>query len=164
MRAERFRCAVSAGPYGRFARYYDAVYDGVLDYHADCDYLDSLFRRFLRRRPKSVLDLGCGTGSHAIELGRRGYEVVGLDLSKSQLAVAGRKLRGKDLPVTFVQGTWPASPPAAGSTRRFACLAVSDTCSPNARSRPTSPPSGAISPPGVSTCSSSGTSPPRTTT
>ena len=104
MRAERFRRAVSSGPYGRFARYYDAVYDGVLDYHADCDYLDSLFRRFLRRRPKSVLDLGCGTGSHAIELGRRGYEVVGLDLSKSQLAVARRKLRGKDLPVTFVQG------------------------------------------------------------
>src|SRR5213593_20919 len=91
-------------PYERFARYYDAIYERIVDYDADCDYLESLCRRFLRRKPKSVLDLGCGTGNHAIELGRRGYEVVGLDISKSQLSVAHTKLRGKNLPVTFVQG------------------------------------------------------------
>ena len=37
-------------------------------------------------RGGAVLDLGCGTGRHAIELARRGYEVVGFDLSLAMLA------------------------------------------------------------------------------
>jgi SAM-dependent methyltransferase len=39
----------------------------------------------------SVLDAGCGTGRVAIELARRGIEVVGVDLDATMLAVAGRK-------------------------------------------------------------------------
>jgi SAM-dependent methyltransferase len=95
---------VARGPYGRFARYYDAVYEGMLDYRADCDYLERLFRRALHRRPRSVLDLGCGTGNHAVELARRGHDVLGLDRSNAQLAVARQKVCGTRFPVTFVQG------------------------------------------------------------
>ena len=40
--------------------------------------------------PRSVLDAGCGTGRVAIELARRGYEVVGVDASESMLATAQR--------------------------------------------------------------------------
>lgn len=36
----------------------------------------------------SILDVGCGTGRHAIELARRGYRVTGLDLSSEMLALA----------------------------------------------------------------------------
>ena len=39
---------------------------------------------------KMVLDAGCGTGRVAIELARRGYDVVGVDLDPSMLAVARR--------------------------------------------------------------------------
>lgn len=39
---------------------------------------------------QSVLDAGCGTGRVAIELARRGYAVVGVDLDPSMLAVARR--------------------------------------------------------------------------
>ncbi|MBN1425419.1 methyltransferase domain-containing protein, partial [Candidatus Fermentibacteria bacterium] len=35
-------------------------------------------------RSKRILDVGCGTGRHAIELARRGYQVTGIDLSESQ--------------------------------------------------------------------------------
>jgi SAM-dependent methyltransferase len=32
-----------------------------------------------------ILDIGCGTGRHSIELAKRGYSVVGVDLSDAQL-------------------------------------------------------------------------------
>ena len=41
--------------------------------------------------PGSVLDAGCGTGRVAIELARRGVEVVGTDIEAGMLAVARRK-------------------------------------------------------------------------
>ncbi len=36
----------------------------------------------------SILDVGCGTGRHSVELARRGYSVTGLDLSSEMLARA----------------------------------------------------------------------------
>ena len=38
--------------------------------------------------PTSVLDAGCGTGRVAIELDRRGHEVMGIDLDEAMLASA----------------------------------------------------------------------------
>ena len=37
---------------------------------------------------KLILDVGCGTGRHSVELARRGYHVTGIDLSDDQLAKA----------------------------------------------------------------------------
>jgi SAM-dependent methyltransferase len=45
----------------------------------------------MRFSPSSVLDAGCGTGRVAIELARRGVEVVGADLDDDLLAVARSK-------------------------------------------------------------------------
>lgn len=41
-----------------------------------------------RFEPSSVLDAGCGTGRVAIELAKRGVDVVGVDLDDSMLATA----------------------------------------------------------------------------
>jgi SAM-dependent methyltransferase len=41
--------------------------------------------------PASVLDAGCGTGRVAIELARRGVDVVGVDLDDEMLAAARAK-------------------------------------------------------------------------
>lgn len=46
--------------------------------------------------PSSVLDAGCGTGRVAIELARRGIEVVGVDLDRAMLDTACAK--APDLP------------------------------------------------------------------
>jgi SAM-dependent methyltransferase len=43
-----------------------------------------------RYAPTSVLDAGCGTGRVAIELARRGVEVVGVDVEASMLTTARR--------------------------------------------------------------------------
>ena len=41
--------------------------------------------------PRTVLDAGCGTGRVAVELARRGFDVVGVDLDPSMLEVARTK-------------------------------------------------------------------------
>ncbi|MCB1195765.1 class I SAM-dependent methyltransferase [bacterium] len=48
-----------------------------------------------------IIDIGCGTGRHSIELAKRGYEVLGIDLSESMLAKAKEKTDRLNLKVTF---------------------------------------------------------------
>jgi SAM-dependent methyltransferase len=55
------------------------------------------------KRSSRILDIGCGTGRHALELARRGYSVTGIDLSESMLAKARLKAQQASLPVEFVQ-------------------------------------------------------------
>jgi 2-polyprenyl-3-methyl-5-hydroxy-6-metoxy-1,4-benzoquinol methylase len=50
-----------------------------------------------------LLDIGCGTGRHAIELASRGYNVVGVDLSESQLAKARCNSQQKQVSVQFLR-------------------------------------------------------------
>jgi SAM-dependent methyltransferase len=51
-----------------------------------------------------VLDLGCGTGHHAVELARRSYGVVGYDLSLQQLAIATEVAQEAQVKLNFLQG------------------------------------------------------------
>ena len=55
-------------------------------------------------RGGAVLDLACGTGRHAVELARRGYQVVGFDLSLAMLARASDEAQERAAKLNFVQG------------------------------------------------------------
>lgn len=48
-----------------------------------------------------ILDVGCGTGRHSIELTKRDYSVTGIDLSDSQLALAREKAKNENLNIDF---------------------------------------------------------------
>jgi SAM-dependent methyltransferase len=50
-----------------------------------------------------VLDLGCGTGRHALELRRRGFDVVGVELLEANVAVARADAEQQSLDVEFVE-------------------------------------------------------------
>jgi 2-polyprenyl-3-methyl-5-hydroxy-6-metoxy-1,4-benzoquinol methylase len=50
-----------------------------------------------------ILDIGCGTGRHSIELAGRGYRVTGIDLSESQLKKAKEKAAGAGVTVEFAR-------------------------------------------------------------
>jgi 2-polyprenyl-3-methyl-5-hydroxy-6-metoxy-1,4-benzoquinol methylase len=55
------------------------------DTQPEVDFLENLLGL---PRGAEILDIGCGTGRHSIELARRGYRVTGVDLSEGMLAVA----------------------------------------------------------------------------
>jgi SAM-dependent methyltransferase len=74
-----------------FGREYAAAYDDLYrdkDYLAECDLIEHVFKTYAQGRVRRVLDLGCGTGGHAIILAQRGYEVVGVDRSPEMLRQA----------------------------------------------------------------------------
>lgn len=52
----------------------------------------------------TILDVGCGTGRHSLELARRGYKPTGLDLSNGMLQVARGKRDTEGLESEFIQG------------------------------------------------------------
>ena len=74
--------------YGEFAYVYDRLINQ--DYCAIADKIENIFRRN-GVKPELVLDLACGTGSLTIELAKRGYDMIGIDMSEEMLSVAYEK-------------------------------------------------------------------------
>jgi len=64
----------------------------------ECDFIE---KELNYDRSLRILDVGCGTGRHALELSRRGYRVTGIDLSDSQLRRARQKAKEMNLSVDF---------------------------------------------------------------
>lgn len=51
----------------------------------------------------AVLDLGCGTGRHAVPLARHGFRVTGVDISEGMLEFAARRARAAGVSIEFVR-------------------------------------------------------------
>ena len=66
----------------------------------ECDFIEQEINCDKTTR---ILDIGCGTGRHAIELAKWGYKVTGIDLSESQLARAKEKASAENLSISFIQ-------------------------------------------------------------
>ncbi len=73
-----------------YAKYYDLLYQDK-DYSKEVDYLDALIREH-RLGSKSILELGSGTGKHALLLSNKGYDLVGVDFSESMVDLANERL------------------------------------------------------------------------
>ena len=64
----------------------------------ECDFIEAELKS---DKTLKILDVGCGTGRHSIELTKRGYEVTGIDLSESQLSRAKEKAKNNNLKIDF---------------------------------------------------------------
>ncbi|MEK7573757.1 MAG: CBS domain-containing protein [Patescibacteria group bacterium] len=53
--------------------------------------IPDLLKVFAEHNVKSVIDVGCGTGDHSIELARRGFNVVGIDRSHEMIKEANKR-------------------------------------------------------------------------
>jgi len=77
--------------YTSLAQLYDRLMDDV-DYAAWARYYVSLIEKY-GKKPASVLECACGTGSLTRELARWGFKLTATDLSEEMLGSAAEKLR-----------------------------------------------------------------------
>lgn len=104
--------------YTDFAMVYDTFMDET-PYEQWCEFLMELFRKYgaqkddtrqensavmdnLRQERNTVLDLGCGTGTLTELLARRGYDMIGVDLSEEMLRIAVDKREKSELDILYL--------------------------------------------------------------
>lgn len=75
--------------YGPLAASYDSLTRDI-DYAAICDFIETVLHK-AGAHPETVLDLACGTGTMSVLLAKRGYQVLGADISEEMLTVAAQK-------------------------------------------------------------------------
>jgi len=80
---------------------YAYKYDEEVYVHGTSGECDSIEQEINHDKSTRILDIGCGTGRHAIELAKRGYRVTGIDLSESQLKRAKEKAKEQGVKVDF---------------------------------------------------------------
>ena len=88
-----------------FDKQYSNLYDRFYrdkDYSLECDLIEAVFKRY-QTKPRTILDLGCGTGPHAVILTKRGYAVTGVDRSLHMLETAKEKARAHKVDISFIQ-------------------------------------------------------------
>ncbi|MDH5691816.1 MAG: class I SAM-dependent methyltransferase [Gammaproteobacteria bacterium] len=72
-----------------YANYYDMLYQDK-DYKAESEFVSKLIHSY-SPNSKCIIELGCGTGIHAINLAKQGYSVHGVDLSQTMLDLAEKR-------------------------------------------------------------------------
>jgi SAM-dependent methyltransferase len=88
--------------------WYATAFDGATAEMAWTERTEAEVNRALTMlRPEGgerILDLACGTGRHSLELVRRGFSVVGSEISAELVAIAKEESAAQELEATFVKG------------------------------------------------------------
>ena len=82
---------------------YAQTYDKEIYTQGTLQEVDFIEKEISYNKNLSILDVGCGTGRHSVELAMRGYNVTGFDLSTDQLKAAREKAKKANVNVDFLQ-------------------------------------------------------------
>lgn len=86
--------------YKELAASYDRLTNDV-DYAAVVDFYQKILERE-GLKPRTCVDLACGTGSVSLLLAQKGMEVIGVDMSEDMLTVAFDKVCDMERPPRFI--------------------------------------------------------------
>jgi ubiquinone/menaquinone biosynthesis C-methylase UbiE len=90
--------------YEDFFKNYARTYDKERFTLGTLTEVDFIEKEISYNKKSNILDIGCGTGRHAIELAKRGYrQVVGIDLSSAQLTLARLKAKQAGMQIRFIR-------------------------------------------------------------
>ena len=87
---------------GRYAELYDLFYADK-PYEAEADFIDRCLREYAVEPANRLLELACGTGTHALLLEKRGYKIVATDYSEDMLERAKQKASAASARIDFRQ-------------------------------------------------------------
>lgn len=82
-----------------YAYYYNAFYRDK-DYGAEAADIDRLLKRY-GQKIKDIINFGCGTGRHDIELSKMGYQCTGIDISPLMIDIAEKNSTRYGCPAEF---------------------------------------------------------------
>lgn len=82
-----------------YAYYYNAFYRDK-DYAKEAKQIDELIKEY-GNYVHSVINYGCGTGKHDIELSKLGYSCTGIDLSETMIEIAKQNSKVTDNIIDF---------------------------------------------------------------
>ena len=82
-----------------YAYYYNAFYKDK-DYAKEARQIDEILKKY-GKNIHSVINYGCGTGKHDIELSRIGYSCTGIDLSETMIAIAKQNSKNEEKKIDF---------------------------------------------------------------
>lgn len=82
-----------------YAYYYNAFYLDK-DYKAEAAQIDSLLKKY-GEDVYRIIDYGCGTGRHDLELSKIGYECTGIDMSPLMIGIAQKNAEKEGLDIDF---------------------------------------------------------------
>jgi SAM-dependent methyltransferase len=85
---------------GRHAEHYDLFYADK-PYADEAALVDSCLRKYGDRPGQRLLELACGTGRHAVEFARLGYDVAALDWSPEMLRCAVQRAENSNARIEF---------------------------------------------------------------
>ncbi len=74
-----------------FAKYYDQIYLNIKDYHKEAIILKGIIEQFEKKKSKTLLDVGCGTGEHLKHLSPH-YRCTGVDINRRMIENARKKV------------------------------------------------------------------------
>lgn len=73
--------------FNAYAKYYNLLYKDK-DYNSEIEYICKHINNNIKKDKITILDIGCGTGKHATLLSKKGFKVVGIDLSQEMINIA----------------------------------------------------------------------------
>lgn len=82
-----------------YAYYYNAFYQDK-DYKAEVAQVDSLLKKY-DSGISTLINFGCGTGKHDIELAKLGYQCTGIDMSPLMIDIARENAKKENLSIDF---------------------------------------------------------------
>ncbi|MEZ3472105.1 MAG: class I SAM-dependent methyltransferase [Lachnospiraceae bacterium] len=83
-----------------YAYYYNTFYQDI-DYRTEAGQFDILLKKYGDRNIKTILNFGCGTGKHDIELSRLRYECSGIDMSPAMIEIVRENSRKENVSIRF---------------------------------------------------------------
>ena len=75
----------------KYSKFYDLIYKDK-NYKEEVEFVCKFIKKY-KSHAKNILSLGCGTCNHEILLAKKGFKIVGIDVSEEMLRIARKKIK-----------------------------------------------------------------------